>query len=196
VASVTTPAAPITPLAAPSNLSATVVNGTQVTLLWADNSSAETGFRIERCLGETCTNFTLIKTVGANVTTFTNTGLTANQTYRYRVRAYQGTTNSAYTASINAQTLAKPTALTATSQAGGKAILNWADSNLYETGFSIERCQGGSCTNFAALATVGANVLTFSDTGLLAGTRYRYRIRASHATGVSAYSSVASVLAQ
>jgi peptidoglycan/xylan/chitin deacetylase (PgdA/CDA1 family) len=196
VASVTTPAAPITPLAAPSNLSATVVNGTQVTLLWADNSSDETGFRIERCLGETCTNFALIKSVGANVTTFANTGLTANQTYRYQVRAYKGTTNSAYTSILNAQTLAKPTALTATSQTGGKATLNWADSNLYETGFSIERCQGGSCTNFAALATVGANVLTFNDTGLLAGTRYRYRLRAIHATGQSAYSTVASILAQ
>ncbi|MBO0612363.1 fibronectin type III domain-containing protein [Thiothrix fructosivorans] len=196
VASVTTPAAPPTILAPPSNLAASVVNGTQVALVWTDNSSNETGFQVERCLGETCTNFALIKSLGANVTTFSNTGLTANQTYRYRVRAYQGTTNSAYTTIIHAQTLAKPTALTATAQIGGKATLTWADSNLYETGFSIERCQGGSCTNFTAIATVGANVLTFSDSGLVVGTRYRYRVRATHASGGSAYSTVASVLAR
>lgn len=196
VASVTTPAAPPTTLTAPSNLTATVVNGNRAELVWVDNSSDETGFQVERCLGETCSNFAVIKTQGANVITFTNTNLTTNQTYRYRVRAYKGTTNSAYSAILNVQTLVRPTALTVTAQIGGAAILTWADSNLYETGFGIERCQGGSCTNFAAIGTVGANVLSFNDSGLVAGIRYRYRIRATHATGASAYSAISSVLAR
>ncbi len=198
VASVTTPAAPPppNPLASPTNLLATLLNGNQVKLVWNDNSSDETGFQVERCLGATCTNFALVKTLGANLSTFTNTGLSTNQVYRYRVRAYKGTTYSAYSAVVTTQTLAKPTTLTATAVSGGKATLTWADSNSYETGFKVERCQGGSCTNFAEIASVSANVLTYADTGLQAGTRYRYRIRAFHATGASAYSTVTSLLAR
>jgi len=200
VASVTTPAAPPppppAPLAAPTNVLNTLLNGNQIKLVWNDNSSSETGFQIERCLGANCTNFTLIKSLGANVTTFTNTGLSTNQIYRYRIRAYQGTTYSDYSAVVETPTLAKPTNLRGTTVTGGKATLTWADSNSYETGFKVERCQGGSCTNFLEIASVSANVLTYADSGLQVGTRYRYRIRAFHATGASAYSTVTSLLAR
>ena len=54
------------------------------------------GFSIERCKGSTCTNFALIATVGANVTSYSNTKLTANTTYRYRVYAYNASGNSGY----------------------------------------------------------------------------------------------------
>ena len=45
----------------------------------------ETGFRIERSTNGN--KFTQIATVGANVTTYASTGLGANKTYYYRVRA-------------------------------------------------------------------------------------------------------------
>src|SRR4029453_8675476 len=38
---------------APSNLVANAVSGTQINLSWSDNSSNETLFLIERCLGQT-----------------------------------------------------------------------------------------------------------------------------------------------
>ena len=94
-ASAVTPAAPAVP-AAPTNLVATAVSKSQINLTWTDNASNETGFHIERCKGSTCTNFTQIATVGANVTSYANTGLTANTTYRYRVHAYNASGNSAY----------------------------------------------------------------------------------------------------
>ena len=89
---VTAPAVP----AAPSSLTATAVSRSQINLAWTDNSTNETGFKIERCKGSTCTNFAQIATVGVNVKTYANTGLTRNTTYRYRVRAYNATGNSAY----------------------------------------------------------------------------------------------------
>src|SRR5688572_12692157 len=82
--------------AAPSNLTATPVSTSQINLAWNDNSGNEDGFRIERCTGNNCTNFAQIAEVGANVTTFSNTGLSANTRYRYRVRAFNGGGNSAY----------------------------------------------------------------------------------------------------
>jgi subtilisin family serine protease len=90
----------------PSGLKATVNSSSKITLTWTDNSSSETGFKIERSTdGAT---FTQIATVGANVTTYANTGLTANKTYYYRVRAYNGSPvfNSAYSNKASAKTLA------------------------------------------------------------------------------------------
>jgi predicted phage tail protein len=81
---------------APTNLVARAVSTTQINLSWTDNSSNETGFSIERCTGNSCTNFAQIATVGANVTSFPNTGLTKNTWYRYRVRAFNASGNSAF----------------------------------------------------------------------------------------------------
>lgn len=95
---------PVVP-AAPSNLVATAVSRTQINLSWTDNSSNETGFKIERCKGANCTNYVQINQVGANVITFADTGLTKNTTYRYRVRAFNADGNSAYSNATSARTL-------------------------------------------------------------------------------------------
>jgi hypothetical protein len=72
------------------------VSTTQINLSWTDNSSNEQGFQIERCTGNGCTNFAQVGSVGANVTTFPSTGLTRNTWYRFRVRAFNASGNSAY----------------------------------------------------------------------------------------------------
>jgi hypothetical protein len=82
--------------AAPSNLTANGVSSSEIDLAWSDNSGNEDGFKIERCTGNNCTNFAQIAQVGPNVTSFSNTGLTRNTRYRYRVRAFNANGNSAY----------------------------------------------------------------------------------------------------
>ena len=83
--------------AAPSGLVVTVPtqNG-RLNLSWTDNSNNESGFKIERCTGANCTNFALIGTVGANVTSTANTNLSRRVTYGYRVYSYNASGNSAY----------------------------------------------------------------------------------------------------
>ena len=103
VASATTPAPPPTPPAAPSGLTATAVSSSRIQLTWTDNSGNETGFRIQRSTNGVI--FTTIATVGAGVTSYTSTGLQANRRYWYRVRAYNGTGNSAYSNTASARTL-------------------------------------------------------------------------------------------
>lgn len=102
--STVTPPTPTAP-AAPTSLAATVVSRNQINLSWTDNANNEDGFKIERCAGSTCTNFVQVATVGANVTSYSNTGLTRNTTYRYRVRAYNTGGDSAYSNIVNATTL-------------------------------------------------------------------------------------------
>src|SRR2546422_8679042 len=72
------------------------VSGSQINLAWQDMSGNEDGFRIERCAGAGCTTFAEIATVGPNVTTYANTGLTTGTGYNYRMRAYNAVGNSAY----------------------------------------------------------------------------------------------------
>ena len=103
-ASAVTQAAPAVPNA-PTNLAATPVSKSQINLTWTDNATNEDGFRIERCKGATCTKFVQIATVSSNVTAYTNTGLSANTTYRYRVRAYNASGTSGYSNIANATTL-------------------------------------------------------------------------------------------
>ncbi len=81
---------------APSGLTATTASSSQINLSWTDNSSDETGFRIQRSL-TTGTGFSQIDTVAAGVTTYNDTGLDSSTTYYYRVAAYNAGGDSAYT---------------------------------------------------------------------------------------------------
>jgi len=184
-----------TPPAAPSNLTATAASSSQINLSWTDNSNNEDGFRIERCQGVGCANFAEITTVGANATSYSNTGLTASTAYQYRVRAYSSPGNSAYSNIASATTLATavtpapPSNLTATAISGSQIDLVWTDNSNNEIGFKIERSLEG--TLFSQIATVGGNVTTYSDSNLLPGITYYYRVRAYNGTGDSAYSNTA-----
>ena len=83
----TTPPSPGAAPAPPSNLAATVVTTTSITLNWQDNSNNELGFQIERAPlidGP----WVAIGTVGANVTSYSDPGLTPATDYYYRVGAF------------------------------------------------------------------------------------------------------------
>jgi hypothetical protein len=101
VANATTQTPPATP-AAPSGLTAKAASNSQINLAWTDNANNETGFKIERSTNGS--SFTQITTVGVNVKTYSDTGLAFNTRYYYRVRAYNGSGDSAYSNTANAKT--------------------------------------------------------------------------------------------
>ena len=89
---------------------------------------------------------------------------------------------------------ASPTSLTVMAISGRKITLTWLDNSTKETGFKIERSTNG--TTFSQIAIVGANVKTYTNTGLISGRRYYYRVRAYNSLGNSGYSNIASVVAK
>lgn len=97
------------PPAAPSGLTVATQSQTQLNLSWVDNSTNETGFRIERSPNGT-SNWQEIASVGANVTRYQNTGLNSDTRYFYRVRAYRAQDGqfSAYSPVANGCTMAQP----------------------------------------------------------------------------------------
>jgi len=77
----------------PSNLSAQL-QGTDIILAWTDNSTGESGFKIER--KESGGEFAEIASVNANQTSYTDSGVTAGKKYSYRVRSFNALVYSAY----------------------------------------------------------------------------------------------------
>lgn len=144
-ASATTQAGGGTLPAAPTGLSATAVSSSQINLAWTDNASDETGYRIER--SPDGTNFTEIATTGAGIASHQDTGLTASTTYSYRVRAYNGAGNSAYsnTASATTQSGGGGTTVTFVSVAAddGRILESSEGSN---TGGSVDATGSSSST--------------------------------------------------
>jgi hypothetical protein len=85
-----------------------------------------------------------------------------------------------------------PTALSATAQHGKRAVLlAWSDNSTDETSFVIERSTSAA-DGFAVLATVGANVTSYTDSQVVKKTTYFYRVRALRDAAPSANSNVAS----
>ncbi|RMG28706.1 MAG: T9SS C-terminal target domain-containing protein [Bacteroidetes bacterium] len=340
-----------TPPAAPSGLSATANSSSQISLSWTDNSTDEDNFLIERSTGGGA--FSQVATVGANVTSYTDNGLTASTTYTYRVAASNVAGNSAYSNTASATTQAggggpcagcidfnttttisysnqdvaqnvtvldngatllmqdntwrrttatfnvtpntviefefqstaqgeihgigfdnddnlssglifqvygvqnwgirdfdytsvgsyqsfsipvgtyytgnnlylvlvndydagsgnnsyfknvkiyeaagptppaAPSSLTANATSSSSISLSWTDNATDEDNFIIERATGGGA--FSQIATVGANITSYTDNGLAASTTYNYRVAASNAGGTSAYSNTASATTQ
>ena len=174
----------------PGNQIATAVSDTQINITWTDNSTNETGFKIERKTG-TGGIYQQIATTAANVTSFSDTTGREGTTYYYRIRAYHAYANSAYSNQTFTTTPpAAPSALSTSTVSATQIKLSWTDNSAVETGFKIER--SSDAINYTQFAMTAANTTSYTNNSLRASTVYYYRIRAFSASGNSPYSTVSS----
>ena len=189
-------------LLTPTNLTANATSSSQISLAWTDNATGEDGYKVEtRTSGGSFDPNNPAK-LPANSQSFTHSGLIDGTTYFYRVRAYNSLPNPPGAAWIEADSfysdersattpLNPPAGLTAVALSSTQVNLAWSETSQTEEGFAIER---GSDGNFAQIAVVGPNAVTYSDSGLSPATKYTYRVRAFNtAAGNSAYSNEATV---
>ncbi|MCO5171893.1 MAG: hypothetical protein M9894_36805 [Planctomycetes bacterium] len=193
VAATPAPAAP----AAPTDLQATTA-WLEVRLGWTDASLAETGFRIER--RSPGGSFADVGLVAADTTSFTD-AVPPGVDLEYRVVAVNdgGEGASSVVAVTTVATPPVPVApdgLVATVVGPNRVDLAWNDRSTDEVGFRIERrllLPALFPQSFEALATVAADVTTYSDPTAQAGSEYDYRVVALGAAGGSLPSDLARV---
>jgi hypothetical protein len=108
---------------APAGLIASAGGPTQVNLVWQDTSSTESGFQIER-RGGSSADFSQIGVVNSDTITYRDTSVLANTAYEYRVRAFNSTGASQYSATASVTTPVTPVALSITTQDMPDATMN------------------------------------------------------------------------
>ena len=192
-----TPAiAPSTP-AAPT--SASVGNGT-VTLAWvapAANGAAITGYNVQvaAIAGGSYADATGCTSL-AVVTTCTATGLINGTSYYFKVLATSAAGSSIYSAASAAfmpvWTPATPTAPTSLVQGDGTVTLAWvapATNGAALSGYNVQvaTSAGGSYADATGCASL-AVVTTCMATGLINGTSYYFKVRATNSIGNGTYS--------
>jgi hypothetical protein len=173
----------------PSQLTANVISTSEIDLSWTDTSTNETAITVERSTDNV--KFTQIASLPAGSTFYPNTGLASGTTYYYRVRAQSSFGTSAYSNVATSTTLgppAAPSTLKATAVSTSQVNLTWTDKSANESGFNLQRSTNGS--TYTTIGTVGANVISYSDTGLSSGTKYYYRVQSFNSYGSSSFASI------
>lgn len=122
----------------PTNAVSSAVSPSQIHIAWVDNSSLETSYKIERANGGTWVE---VGSVGPNVTSYDDTGLTCNTQYQYRVKLYSGSV-----------ALAESDATSATTQ-----LCAPADLSLVKTVNAPTAQEGGTVVYTLTLTNNSAN---------------------------------------
>lgn len=177
-------------VSAPTNLKASIVSESKITLTWKDNSDNESKFIIER-KAESDKTWKEIGSVNPNITSYTVDKLKPDVLYKFRVIAY----NSAYYSSsasdeceVIINSLSAPSDLTATAISSSTVILEWKDNSSGEQGFIIERRSRGG--EFEEIAKTGPNTVKYSDNSVEAVEDYYYRVKAFKGSTYSGYTNI------
>ena len=178
----------------PTNLSATTISNNQINLSWTApiNSTIDqvNGYKIEirPCSG----SFEVLVGNTTTSTSYSSIGLGEGICYEYKVSAINpvGIGNSSNTVSATTWTVPNgPTSLTANAISSSKINLSWiAPTNTGGTpvtGYKIQKrdsCAGSFSTLVANTSNTNT---TYSNTDLVNGTCYQYRVFAINVVGTS-----------
>ena len=91
------------PPATPTGLNTAAVSASQINLNWVDQAGNEDGYRVERSVTG-MGGWSTIANLGANSTSYSNTGLAASTQYFYQVAAHNAAGDSGYSNTSNATT--------------------------------------------------------------------------------------------
>ena len=203
-------ATPVAPPAAPAGLAASAVlgqNGHVMKLEWTPPTATSTGVGTVTVTGyevsvtddDGVRDWSGINGSDATTAEHTVEGLTQGTVYTFAVRAVNGT-DEGTEATIDAASgrPAAPTGLAAAAVAdvgtednSGLIKLSWDDpGNAAITGYEVST-DGG--TTYTAVTGSDATTTSHTETGLTAGTRYRFRVRALNAHGSAESASIFAV---
>jgi len=169
---------PTAPPAAPTGLAVTGTTAGSVSLAWTDASSDESGFEVYRSdtAGFTPSSSNRIASLGANVTQFSDNGVSPSTTYHYRVAAVNvaGRSLSAEVTATTAEAAVIQLAVRGYKRKGQlNADLDWSGATSQQV--DIWR-QNGTTGGFFLLATVANSGKYTDSTNFVGGGTLTYRV--------------------
>lgn len=184
--SVTTkiPARPYAAPAAPTNVNVSRVSDTSQKVTWTNKATSGEPWDRVRVQWDIVANDVWngdVGTPGGGSTSFTDSGTSANEKYRYRVRSENSVGNSAYIeTAVVYTTPAAPTGCSR-SQSGSDQIVTWANQAGYgEYNTQVWRSVDGV---WSLLATKTAGTTSHTDVAPDATKKIKYKVRHITTTG-------------
>ena len=179
----------VPPPPAPTSLADVVTFPTQgtasVALTWASTATNASGYTVQRATNSGFTaNVTTFTVMGNNTLAYADSSVGLNAGYYYRVQSFNGAGVSAWSNVVHAITVVPPTNFTAVSTVKGKVTLNWVAPGSPST-FTLQRLD---FISGLSTYTVSGGLRTLTQSGLVSGNTYWYRILTNVAgVGSSAY---------
>lgn len=167
---------------APSGLSYSRASDTKVNLSWANNSSSYTQVRVERSTDGGA--WSQIASLSKGTTSYSDTTTSADHSYKYRIRAYNGGLYSSYNtgSSTVVMTPAAPTKITTAAAGGTNVTVTLTNPSNVATKVQYQVSTGGGAS--WGTTQESANLTSFSVS--IVGTE-KVRARNYNSTGTSAW---------
>ena len=150
-------------LVAPSNLSSTAMDDHRMRLNWKDNSDIESGFIIER-RDNLDPTWQIAGSVEANVTSFTDDSLRLGILYTYRVKAFTGSHESAYSNEASRETFfPAPVNLQISASTEYSVTFVWQDQCNFEQGYVVKYIRQDGLDTTTVLLEASSTTYTLDD---------------------------------
>ncbi|MEI8210337.1 MAG: FISUMP domain-containing protein [Methylococcales bacterium] len=177
---------------APTSLNGNVLSNTKISLSWTDHSTNEDGFKIER--KTTSSSYVQIATILKDITSFTDSTLSPNTQYNYRVYSYNSAGSSAtYSNELGLKTKSVPQIITNTissisyrSALGGGTISSDGGSPIIARGIIWDTLPSPTLNIKTKTSdSVGVGNFTSTISKLIFNTKYYVRSYAINSTDTS-----------
>ena len=175
------PGADVNPVSAATGLTASNVTGSSVGLTWTlPAQSSDVNLVWLEVQQSTGSGWATVARLPADATSHTVTGLSAQTSYRFRVRIHSSNLGRAISELVSVTTLAvkAATGLTASNATWSTVDLAWMlpaqPSDVTVTGVTVQQSSG---SGFTTVATLAADATSHTVTGLSEQTSYRFRVR-------------------
>ena len=163
-----------------SGIKATSNSYNSIKLTWNKAVNGANGYAVYRSTSKDG-KYTLRKTITSkNTIEFTDTGLDTNTTYYYKVRAYRMIADKKKYGSYSEIVCAKPvlskTTITVSSKSK-KATIKW-NKVLGASGYKVYSATSSDGTYSLKKTITSINTLSYTNTNLVSGKTYYYKVRA------------------
>ena len=161
-----------------------------IDLSWSDNSGNEDGFRIYR--GTSSGNLSSYTTVGSNTTSYSDTNISKDTTYYYRVEAYNSDGTSGKTSEVSQLTApADPTNITQTVNGNEDIAISWTNNSSTVDNFRLQVSEDGG--SYSTIATPSSGTTSYNYTATSSTNEHQFRVRAENSTTSSNYNTSSTV---